>query len=286
MTNSFKKNYRRWLAQAVVIALISLLPASLTANSDLGLSDPGDTHSIIVQTATSTSDDKQPDRFRSVIRFPGKQNESGGLSAQFFNALTLEMSDNQPFYWMETEDTILRPNRNTRSEWIYEKVLFDGEKSPRLMIMREQATKAVSHAASETFNATPWGREIKALEEKVAGYFVVGISKNRFESAPMVQFPGETAAVNAKKPDSEYAVSIGSSFYADTDSLQGNYALTVNAIYHDYLCEAEYDFGNDKATISLESERLNEIFDVHAAFSFVRPKEAPATGVISLSWDL
>lgn len=286
MNNSNTKRYRFWLVKVVVVALGSLLPASLTANNDLDRAGSADTHSTTHQTTTLVATDKQTDHIRHTIRFPGKHSESGDLSTQFFNALSLEMTENQLWCWMESDETNLRLDRNTRSEWIYQRILFGGEKISRLTVMREQTMKAFSRAAAVTFNDTPWGREVKSLEEKLSRYFVIAVSKDRFDAAPTLQFPGDPTLTSKKKTAREYAVSLSSSFYADVDSLQGDYALTLNVIYSDYLCEAEYDFGNDKLTVRLENDLFNTFLDGTASLSLVKRKTVPPVGFISLAWSL
>ena len=278
MNNSNKKHYLFWLVKAALFAVGSLLPVNLIANNLASLSDSADSHSTTVATRQEIS-------VRYAFRFPASNSEAVGLTAQFFNALSLELAENRSWLQVGDSEAGLYPDRLSQPDWVYQQILFNGEKKLAITVMREQALKAFSRAATDTFNATPWGRKIKAVEQKLAGYFVIALSKNQFDHRPVLHLPGE-ARLADEKQEKEYEVSLSSSFYADLDSFKGDYELKLNAAYHDYQFQAEYDVGRDKLVLRLENRLLNTLLGVQAALSLVKNTGRPLSGLLNFSWIL
>ncbi len=72
-------------------------------------------------------------------------------------------------------------------------------------------------------------------------------------------------------------------FYADLDSFESDYTLTLDAVYHDYQFQTEYDFGSSKLSLQVENNLFNHIMGGNAALSLIKPPDAPAAYLLSLS---
>ena len=90
----------------------------------------------------------------------------------------------------------------------------------------------------------------------------------------------------AESSEKEYAVSLGSSFYSNTNSLAGEYALEIKAVYRSCKLNAEYDFGNNKAGFLIENSILNSALGVNASLAMIKEASASPAWVFNISWKL
>ncbi len=273
-----RKTTSRWIIKAVVITLGMLIPVGSTADTLFPATDTP------APTVIDFTNGLQRPSVDSKIRISGIGNNGEGVVYQFLNILSHDLTESDAWLFMEDEDDFLRRDITSHASRISQYILLNGEPRHLSSIRRKQVLKASSRAAARILADTKPGKTLIAIEEKLARYFVIELSKNRFEEGPTLLLPGE-ATPSERKTEKEYAVSLGTSFYTSTDSLDGSYSLELEGFYRGCRFRTEYDFGHAELAFMLEHNLLNRFFNARAAFSWVKEADNSVSGRFQVSWE-
>ncbi|MDY6904826.1 MAG: hypothetical protein SWH61_09070 [Thermodesulfobacteriota bacterium] len=281
MRHPNKKRLILLVVDFVMVAIGITLPRNLNAYVFLTLSEPAASYSTSFNTDYHNGSSSHKVRFTGI--YYNKENH--GIVSRYLKALSLELVENSSWYVADYDESNKYVDSDARASWMYQEMLIGGEKVSVARLMRDQAVAASCRAAAETFNATRLGRRIKALEKVLSSYFMIEFSKGKDEAAAHLHLPGDTS-MPVETAEKAYGISLGSSFYSSTDSLEGKYALEVEAVYHSCTLNAQYDVGSDKTGFLFENRILNKALGINASLAMIKEADEPPAWVFRVSGKL
>jgi len=274
-----KKNSSNLLVTLFIIVSGILLPGNLLADSVFKSADT----TLAYPTAVATNSQKET--VSPPIILSGNYVPSSGIVFRYLNVFANELAEDNSSIWNNESRFQDNTRRPLQANWMYSYVILNGEKKQVRDIMSEQAMAAGCRAFAGVFNTTRLGKKIKKIEQKISKYFVVEFSKNKSDEIATFYAPGELD-LSERKADKEYAVSLSSSFYTDTDSINGDYSLELDAFYHDYRLFTEYNVSSKKTKFLVENSALNSLLGASASLSMVKENNQPLAGSLNITWIL
>ncbi len=203
--------------------------------------------------------------------------ENRGLGFLFIESLTAKLLENKP--WLvqlnDQEDNFGKHGSAERY------AIYKGEVREEDYIRRDIVVQVLSSAVAETVEQTPFGVKFKQMGELIANYFKIEYSKDVSGEAGLY-LPGQ---VSEKGNGKEYKIKLFTDFYADSDTLKGNFSVSLYTEYHDMLANSTYDAGDQELSIEISNRDLNEYLGMKLELDYInKPDERSGLLKVSLGF--
>lgn len=211
----------------------------------------------------------------------GRVNDRG-IGYQFVEAMTIRLLENR--HWVVR----LNDSRFYENEVYLPEAsrfdIYDGEFRDYYTIRRNVAVDTVSSALSDTFEKTPVGSFLKELEQEITSMFTMEYSRIKGEKEARFYLPGRMTPEKMKK-EKEYHVKLSSLFYLDSDTINGEFSIEMDAGYKSFQLLSLYDIGKKELTISMTDTSLCAFLGMDMDLQFTHTRSAPAetTGIVRIS---
>ncbi|MBT3311667.1 MAG: hypothetical protein HN379_06705 [Desulfobacteraceae bacterium] len=163
-------------------------------------------------------------------------------------------------------------------------LIYKGEIKDTDYAKKDVIARSVWSSIGEVFNLTPVGKKLKKIEQTVSKYFKMEYSKGALDEEGSFFLPGQLTMdkINEKK---DYRVSLGSFFYTNPDSFDGEFSLELDIDYYSMEANTSYDFGNNSFIFEMQNEDLNFIIGMNIGFAFSYDEESETSSFLNFSFE-
>jgi hypothetical protein len=162
--------------------------------------------------------------------------------------------------------------------------IYKGEIKDTDYAKKDVIARSVWSSLGEVFNLTPLGKKLKKIEQTISNYFKMEYSKGTLDDKGSFYLPGQLT-IDKINEEKDYRVSLGSFFYTNADSFDGEFSLELNIDYYSMEANTSYNFGNDSFILEMQNEDLNFIMGMNIGFAFSYDEEHEASSFVNFSFE-